>query len=162
MVDVNSANLKLAGFHPSHKGGGGFMRRSSISEYLIETIPGWKVDELLNLPDSSAMYNFAETGSSKTDASSFGDLDWAAEFSALDEQILGESLAEVPSIPSPPTASGFPRPLRVGGSGKGKRRPDFAFLVDFEDALVVPDTGGQSSPALSPTSPPQKRRRAFV
>lgn len=161
-VDVNSHDMNSSGVLASQRGGGGCVKRSSISEYLTEAIPGWKVDELLNLPDMEAIYNFADCGSSKTDASNFGDTDWPADCSAFDDSMLGEALAEVPSFPSPPTASGVPRLVKPWGLGKSQKRLDLDFFLGCDDTLVVPDIGGVSSPAQSPTSPPQKRRRTFL
>jgi hypothetical protein len=55
--------------------GGGFLRRNSASEYMNETIPSWKVDELLGFPDVATMRGAPELGSSKVlDVPSFGNV----------------------------------------------------------------------------------------
>ncbi|KAJ7563245.1 hypothetical protein O6H91_03G102600 [Diphasiastrum complanatum] len=46
-------------------GYGNLYKRSSISEFLTEAIPGWRVDELLNLPDVAGGYTLADIASSK-------------------------------------------------------------------------------------------------
>ncbi|MCO5582629.1 hypothetical protein L7F22_036527 [Adiantum nelumboides] len=142
--------------------GGGSVRRSSISEYLTESIPGWRVDELLSLPDMDAIYNYADSGFSKADADTL-DADWPADCSASDCEGLGEAVAaEVPKMPSPPTASGVPRLTKPWGFGKPMKEPDLDFFLHCDDPLVVPDIGGVSSPpSLSPSSLPQKRRRTL-
>ncbi|MCO5562193.1 hypothetical protein L7F22_015819 [Adiantum nelumboides] len=142
--------------------GGGSVRRSSISEYLTESIPGWRVDELLSLPDTDAIYNYADTGFSKADAATL-DADWPADCGASDSEGLGEAVAaEVPKMPSPPTASGVPRLTKPWGFGKLMKEPDLDFFLHCDDPLVVPDIGGVSSPpSLSPSSLPQKRRRTL-
>ena len=40
-------------------------RKGSISEYLTETIPGWKVDEIFSLCDMDTLHNFVNCGSSR-------------------------------------------------------------------------------------------------
>lgn len=148
---------KAENFTQRGGGGGGSVRRSSISEYLTESIPGWRVDELLNLPDIDSMYNYAD---SKMDAAT-SDMDWPAECS--DSEGLAEAVAaEVPKMPSPPTASGVPRLTKSWPFGKPLKEPDLDFFLHCDDPLVVPDIGGVSSPtSLSPSSLPQKRRRTF-
>ncbi|KAI5075308.1 hypothetical protein GOP47_0009384 [Adiantum capillus-veneris] len=142
--------------------GGGSVRRSSISEYLTESIPGWRVDEILNLPDIDAIYNYADFGTSKTDAAT-SDVEWPAECSGSDSEGLGEAVAAmVPKMPSPPTASGVPRLTKPWGFGKPLKEPDLDFVLHCDDPLVVPDIGGVSSPTtLSPSSLHRKRRRTF-
>lgn len=39
--------------------------KSSITEFLTEAVPGWRVDELLNLADLAGVFNTADMGSSK-------------------------------------------------------------------------------------------------
>jgi hypothetical protein len=39
--------------------------KSSITEFLTEAVPGWRVDELLNLADLAGGFNTADMGSSK-------------------------------------------------------------------------------------------------
>lgn len=161
-VDVNSHGVNLSGALASQRGGGGFVRRSSISEYLTETIPGWRVDELLNLPDMGAIHDFADCGSSKADSSNAGDMEWHVDYNAFEDSMLGEAAAEVPSIPSPPTTSGVPRFVKPWGFGKSLKLQNLDSFLAFDDSLVVPDIGGVSSPpALSPNSP-QKRRRTLL
>lgn len=41
------------------------LRRSSISEYLTEGVPGWRVEELLNIPELAEGYTLADVCSSK-------------------------------------------------------------------------------------------------
>lgn len=160
-INMNSHDVSKGEMLTSQRGGGGGgMRRNSISEYLTDAIPGWRVDDLLNLPDMDTIYNFADPGASKADASLIRDECWPVE---CDVQELGETVvAEVPSIPSPPTASGVPRSTKPWGFGKSLKEPDLDFFLHCDDTLVVPDIGGVSSPtSLFPSSLPQKRRRAF-
>ena len=43
----------------------GLLRKSSISEFLTDAIPGWRVDELLSLSDYNEGFNMADIGSTK-------------------------------------------------------------------------------------------------
>lgn len=43
----------------------GLLRKSSISEFLTDAIPGWRVDELLSLSDYTEGFNVADMGSTK-------------------------------------------------------------------------------------------------
>ena len=57
---VNSGGAVLA-----HAGVDNCTRKGSISEYLTETIPGWKVDEIFSLCDMDTLHNFVNCGSSR-------------------------------------------------------------------------------------------------
>lgn len=43
----------------------GLLRKSSISEFLTDAIPGWRVDELLSLSDYTEGFNMGDMGSTK-------------------------------------------------------------------------------------------------
>ena len=46
-------------------GGSGMGRKSSYSDILSDAVPGWRVDELLNIPELADGYTLADIGSSK-------------------------------------------------------------------------------------------------
>lgn len=157
---VHHHNMNVGGALASQRGGGGFVRRSSISEYLTETIPGWRVDELLSLTDAMSTRFLTDCGSSKTDTWNYGDTDWQADYNSVEDMIPAQGPAEVPSIPSPPTFSGIPRSVKTWGLGKNVKPSELDCFLEYDKAPVVPDIGGDiSPPAHSPTSQPQKRRR---
>lgn len=43
----------------------GLVKRSNITEFLTEAVPGWRVDEFFNLADLADGYNTSEVNSSK-------------------------------------------------------------------------------------------------
>lgn len=142
-------------------GASGLLRRSSITEFLTEGVPSWRMDDLLSFADIGDGYNnTADFSSSKADMGSLGDFDWAADFNLFDDQVFDDAAQhEVPQMPSPPTASGLSRGSKVVGAVKGNFRQDPAakFVADFDNSFVVPDLGLQNSPP--PISPPGAKRR---
>jgi hypothetical protein len=134
---------KSAGMSPSNNTGNQNVSeaycKSSITEFLTEAVPGWRVDELLNLADLAGGFNTADMGSSKADVSDVGAFDWAMDLSSFDEQVDVTSHRQVPQISSAPTMSGLFCSSRVEGSAKGNFRQEAALLPDFSSAFVVPD-----------------------
>jgi len=136
-------------------GGGGMSRKGTVSEYFSELLPLLRMDEFLNLPELDNGYSFDEAGSSRADNSNFVE-EWTANSLSMEEVNAENCLAQVPEMPSPPTASGLYWPRRViQHSKEGKRREDLA-IFGIDDASLVPDIGCRSSP---PDSPLSKRRR---
>jgi len=135
----------------------GTLRRSSITEFLTEGVPGWRMDELLNLGEIADGYNASDCTSSKCDAAYLGDFDWTAGFDIFDDQVYGDGQHEVPQMPSPPTASGLSRGTKVDGAVKGNLKQESAVVPDYDNLFVVPDLGLQNSPP--PLSPPSTKRR---
>ncbi|KAL2609144.1 hypothetical protein R1flu_027717 [Riccia fluitans] len=132
-------------------------KRKSITEFLSDAIPNWRVDELLNIPELGEGYSLGDIASSKADQANLGDYDWTADLSLFDEQVYAESFHEVPQMFSPPTASGMGRPGRASGALKGKAKQD-SLVPDYDDAFVVPDLGLHSAP----TSPSLGKRRRLL
>eukprot|EP00271_Cylindrocystis_brebissonii_P007573 TRINITY_DN21136_c0_g1_i1.p1 TRINITY_DN21136_c0_g1~~TRINITY_DN21136_c0_g1_i1.p1 ORF type:complete len:351 (-),score=74.80 TRINITY_DN21136_c0_g1_i1:342-1394(-) len=138
-------------------------RRNASSDYLSDAVPGWRVDELLNLPELAEGYSLADIGSSKAEmeAASLGDFEWTADLSLFDEQLYAENFHEVPSLPDPfgfpPTSSSR---SHLSGAFKGRGRYNAsleegaAVVPDYDEAFVVPDMGRAAEPAT-------KRRRNY-
>eukprot|EP00897_Mesotaenium_endlicherianum_P006436 jgi/Mesen1/5820/ME000296S05105 len=146
--------------------GGGLPRRGSMSDMMAD--PGWRVDEILNIPELADGYTLADIGSNKAeDISNLGDFDWTADLSLFDEHVYAESMHEVPQLPMEPplvaSGSGLGRSSRAsGGALKSRARHDDAALAvvpDYADAFVVPDL---SMSAPSTSAPPSKRRRGLM
>lgn len=149
--------VSATSYQAVHKGagGGGTARRGTVSEYFSELLPLWRMDEFLNLPELDNGYSFAEAGSSRADNANFVE-EWTANSSGVEEVNAENCLAQVPEMPSPPTASGLYWPRRnIHHPKEGKQREDLA-IFGFDDALLVPDIGCRSSP---PDSPLSKKRR---
>lgn len=130
--------------------GDGYDNRDGFFDLNSDPATGWRVDELLNIPDLADGYSLADVGSSKAEVeANLGDFDWTADLSLFDEQVYAESLHEVPSLPET-------TPGRIPGSSRSKnqKHDNSAVVPDFDDSFVVPDLGlGDSS------STPAKRRR---
>uniref|UniRef100_A0A0C9RN38 TSA: Wollemia nobilis Ref_Wollemi_Transcript_9603_1536 transcribed RNA sequence n=1 Tax=Wollemia nobilis TaxID=56998 RepID=A0A0C9RN38_9CONI len=141
---------------PKGAGSGGLARKgSSVSEYFTESLADWRMDEFLVMPDLDNGYVYDEAGSSKADNANFGELEWTTSSFSVDDVNVEDCLAQVPEMPSPPTASGLYWPRKIVCPTEGKRREDFGFF-EFYDAPLVPDIECGSSP---PDSPLSKRRR---
>ncbi|BBN18270.1 protein MpBBX4 [Marchantia polymorpha subsp. ruderalis] len=132
-------------------------KRTSITEFLSDAIPNWRVDELLNIPELGEGYSLGDIASSKADQANLGDYDWTADLSLFDEQVYAESFHEVPQMFSNPAASGMCRTGRATGAMKGKAKQD-SLVPEYDDAFVVPDLGLHSAPA----SPPVAKRRRLL
>ncbi|KAJ7121815.1 hypothetical protein O6H91_02G007200 [Diphasiastrum complanatum] len=138
----------------SQNGYGNFFKRNSISEFLTEAIPGWRVDELLNIQDLAGGYTLGDIASSKADAENLGEFDWTADLSLFDEQVCAQSFHEVPELPF--GSFSFPRSGRpMINPTKGKGKQDMTMFPEFEDSFTVPDLGLRSLP----DSPPFIKRR---
>lgn len=139
-------------------GGSGTSRRGTVSEYFPELLPVWRMDEFLNLPELDNGYSFDEAGSSRADNANFVE-GWTANSFSMEDVNTENCLAQVPEMPSPPTASGLYWPRRfIHQPTGGKQREDLA-IFEFDDAPLVPDIGCRSSP---PDSPLSKRRRLYA
>ncbi|CAM6000894.1 unnamed protein product [Sphagnum balticum] len=124
-------------------------KKSSITEFLIEAVPGWRVDELLSLAEMGDGYNTSaahDIGSPcKADASNYtGSFNWTVDLRSFDEQVDVSSHRKVPQIPTPPTMSGLFSSTRssILGSVKAINKQEAAAqhaLPDFGNAFVVPD-----------------------
>ncbi|KAI5071437.1 hypothetical protein GOP47_0013688 [Adiantum capillus-veneris] len=143
-------------------GGDGFGGKSSISKYFTETIPGWRVDELLIFTDASSTRNYADCGPPKTDTWNFGDNEWQADCNTIEESIFAQGPAEVPSLPHLPTSSSVLKSTRGWwGGGKFMKPFNIDCLLEHDDAPTVPDVG--ASPHMQSTmAPPPKRRRIGI
>lgn len=108
---------------------------STISEYLAEGVPGWRVDELLNIPELAGGYNLSDVGSSKADAANLGEFDWLADLSLFDEQLYVQTFHEVPQIS--PVVAKTNKTLPI----KGKGKQAFPVVSELEELLLVPDLG---------------------
>lgn len=143
-------------------------KNSSVSDYVTTGIPDWKLDQILT--DFSGMCESGQAAPPKEDniAPGFGEQEppWYAELDFLEEQLSPsqeEGVAEVPEMPSPPTASGL-------FTSRGKQTClaahnwDFDYLFtgpvdELNDVSVVPDIGGRtSSPTTTITSNNKKRK----
>lgn len=135
----------------------GCMRRSSVSEFLTDAVPGWRVDELLNLADCSEQFNTTDFSSSKVEGVTAvgGNYDWTADLSLFEEQMF--SMHEVPEFPPPPpTLVAPPRLIRAPRQlARSSRSRQDAYL---QDAFVVPDVGTPSAPASSASLPKRFKR----
>ncbi|CAM6050568.1 unnamed protein product [Sphagnum compactum] len=124
-------------------------KKSSITEFLIEAVPGWRVDELLSLAEMGDGFNTSavhDIGSPcKADASNYtGSFNWTVDLRSFDEQVDVSSHRKVPQIPSPPTMSGLFSSTRssILGSVKAINKQEAAAQhasPDFGNAFVVPD-----------------------
>eukprot|EP00249_Psilotum_nudum_P008227 c21131_g1_i1 orf=409-1500(-) len=149
---------------PKHNqnGLGAGCRKGTVTNYPIDTVPGWRLDELLYLPDMAIGFNYGDNVSSKADTPEFRDLDWDTGLCFFEDLGYGDAPGEVPQMPFLPTVSGLSRSSKVAGTPKGKNKVGLFPISAFEDdTSLVPDLGDQSSPSgLSPTfEPVQKRRR---
>ncbi|KAL3677356.1 hypothetical protein R1sor_027304 [Riccia sorocarpa] len=158
VVTPSSKPVGMSNTSASHQSvSSGLAKRTSITEFLSDAIPNWRVDELLNIPELGEGYTLGDIASSKADHPNLGDYDWTADLSLFDEQVYAESFHEVPQMFSPPTASGMGRPGRAPGVMKGKAKQD-SVVPDYDDSFIVPDLGLHSSPA----SPPLGKRRRLL
>ncbi|GLJ16284.1 hypothetical protein SUGI_0274330 [Cryptomeria japonica] len=145
----------LKGPGTMHKGPGTRPGAAIVSDYISESLPGWRMDEAFLLPYIDNGYGFDEPGSSKADNGNFGEYEWSTSPSGAKESNVEEYIAQVPEMPSPPTASGLYWPHRLIPPTQGKNNQVFGFC-EFYNPPLVPDIGCQSSP---PDSPLSKRRK---
>ncbi|EFJ17928.1 hypothetical protein SELMODRAFT_444777 [Selaginella moellendorffii] len=124
-------------------------RKTSIFEFLTEAVPGWKCDELLNLPDSSSLAS-SYTFDPKIDAN----FAWPSANVSRD-QIYFRSVPQMDKLPA-----GFNATKVVGDPAalKLKTKPGIFLLPEPDDAFLVPDLGLHSAPELPPAV---KRRRTY-
>ncbi|KAH7300367.1 hypothetical protein KP509_24G058800 [Ceratopteris richardii] len=125
--------------------------RSTISEYLTETIPGWRVDELLSFPDMLSTVNLLE--SSPIHQWHCRSTPWYNGYST--EEALVPGPAEVPTSPFVSTSSSAQRATRFWAHGKPIKPTDCIF--EYDNAFTVPDVGGTSYPAVHAPSPLKRK-----
>ncbi|XP_073276373.1 B-box zinc finger protein 20-like [Primulina huaijiensis] len=71
----------------------GSVSASTISEYLMETIPGWHVDDFL---DSSTAYGFCKDGGNGVQVQPFFEVDSESEMSEFSAENLGFWVPQMP------------------------------------------------------------------
>lgn len=124
----------------------GSMRKSSISEFLTDAVPGWRVDELLNFADCNEQFNPTDFSTSKMmegETAVEGDYDWTADLSLFEAQMF--SMHEVPQFPPPPpTLSASPKSNRV--ARQLQRISHIKQGSYLQDAFLVPDVRIASAP----------------
>ncbi|XP_042507557.1 B-box zinc finger protein 20-like [Macadamia integrifolia] len=116
---------------------------SSISEYLIEMLPGWKVDDLL---ESSAPFGFSKTDFTPP----FLDADLKSNLSFSSED-LG---IWVPQVPQAPPQPNYNMGVHNGGFKVSNQTTSISFRSNKrmnDDGLTVPQISPPSSKRLRPS-----------
>ncbi|KAG0600919.1 hypothetical protein M758_11G070800 [Ceratodon purpureus] len=140
------------------------MRKSSISEFLTDAVPGWRVDELLNFADCADGFNSTDFASSKVDGVTAvgGDYDWTADLSLFEEQMF--AMHEVPQFPPPaPQLAAPPRCVRAPRHvrNRANRNQDvYDIPNNFNDGFIVPVIRNPSAP-VSQSLPKRMKRDLY-
>ena len=140
------------------------MRKSSISEFLTDAVPGWRVDELLNFADCTEGFNSTDFASAKVEGVTAvgGDYDWTADLSLFEEQMF--AMHEVPQFPPPaPQLATPPRCFRAPRHVRGrtnKHQEIYDLPNGFGDAFIVPEIRTPSAPA-SQSAPKRMKRDLY-
>ncbi|KAK9271077.1 hypothetical protein L1049_026666 [Liquidambar formosana] len=140
---VSATTVNKAGYNPLTSDMGS---TSSISEYLIEMLPGWHVEDFL---DSSAPFGFCKTDDGVLP---FLDADFESNLSSFKSKSLGIWVPQVPPLPQTPQYSslingqvGFKEAKEATSMKASRRWTDDGFTV----------------PQVSPPSTGSKRSRPF-
>lgn len=127
------------------------MRKSSISEFLTDAVPGWRVDELLNFADCAEGLDFAAPTKLDGVTAVGGDYDWTADLSLFEEQMF--AMHEVPQFP-PAAPQLAPRHVR----SRANRNQDLYDLTNsYRDAFIVPEIRNPSAATFQ--SLPKRTKR---
>lgn len=136
------------------------MKKSSISEFLTDAVPGWRVDEILNFADCTENFNTTDFASTKVDSmiAVGGDYDWTSDLSLFEEQMF--AMHEVPQFPAPEAQlAALPRSMRAPRHIRNKPKQEVFLPNGYEDAFIVPDIRVLSGTVSPPV--PKKMKRDF-
>lgn len=99
---MNQATLKSPNCHQESSGSGNGSTTSSISEYLIEMLPGWHVEDFLDAPP-----NFSKVGDNDPSLIWGGDLLDGSLNSSFSPESMGMWVPQAPPPAAPPPPSRY-------------------------------------------------------